>query len=341
MSFIWPVMLALLPLVPLAALAYLGLERRRRQRIARMGMLRTTSGAPGASGPSRASRIRRYLPVTVVLFGLIVMVVALARPQAVVGIPRDEGMIILAFDVSGSMAADDLAPTRMEAAKAAAKAFVERQPASIVIGVVAFSDSGLSVQVPTNDQEAVLAAIGRLQPQRGTSLGEGIHVSLDTIAAAEGEQNVGYYSNRSLEPTAEPSPVPPGTHTSAAIVLLTDGENTVNPDPLKAAQAAAHRGVRIHTIGIGSPTGTSLKVNGFTVHTQLNEAMLEQIASMTGGTAYTADDPQELQAIYDTLDTRLVVREESMEVTSILAGASLVLLLVGGLSSLFWLGRLP
>ena len=131
--------------------------------------------------------------------------------------PHDEGTIILAFDVSGSMAADDLAPTRMEAAKAAARDFVKRQPPSVVIGVVAFSDSGFSVQVPTNDPAPILAAIDRLQPQRGTSLAQGIKVSLDTIAAAEGDQNQGYYTNRSPDPnpTPEPSPVPPGTHTSA------------------------------------------------------------------------------------------------------------------------------
>ncbi len=122
------------------------------------------------------------LPAALLLVGLTVLVVALARPQGAVDLPREEGTVILAFDVSGSMAATDLQPTRMEAAKAAAKAFVQRQPSSVVIGVVAFSDSGIAVQPPTNDQAAVLAAIDRLTPQKGTSLGQGILASLNAIA---------------------------------------------------------------------------------------------------------------------------------------------------------------
>ena len=177
----------------------------------------------------------------------------------------------------------------MAAAKAIATAFVERQPASVVIGVVAFSDSGLSVQVPTNDQSAVLAAIDRLQPQRGTSVAQGITAALTTIANAQAPQNQGYYTSRSPEPTATPEPVPPGSDDSAVIVLLSDGENNGGPDPIDAAQAAADRGVRIQTVGVGSPAGTDLQVGDFQVHTQLDEATLQQIASMTGGTYARAD----------------------------------------------------
>ena len=128
---------------------------------------------------------RRHIPPALFLAGLTILMVALARPQTVVSLPRVEGTVILAFDVSGSMAAEDLKPTRMEAAKAAARDFVQRQPRSVQIGVVAFSDSGFAVQAPTNDQEAILAAINRLTPQRGTSLGQGILASLNTIAAAQ------------------------------------------------------------------------------------------------------------------------------------------------------------
>ncbi len=177
----------------------------------------------------------------------------------------------------------------MAVAKAIATAFVERQPSSVVIGVVAFSDSGLSVQVPTNDQSAVLAAIGRLQPQRGTSVAQGITAALTTIAKAQAPQNQGYYTSRSPEPTASPVPVPAGSDGSAVIVLLSDGENTVRPDPIDAAQSAADRGVRIETVGVGSPGGTDLKVGDFQVHTQLDEATLRRIASMTGGTYARAD----------------------------------------------------
>lgn len=334
MSFIWPPMLLLMLAIPLGVALYLVLERRRRRRVAAFGVLAV---ANRHDGPSQPGNLRRRIPAAFILVGLTLLVVALARPQSVVSLPRVEGTVILAFDVSGSMAADDLEPTRMGAAKAAARGFVERQPSSVLIGVVAFSDSGFSIQVPTVDQALVLAAINRLAPERGTSLGRGILTSLATIAAAEAGPTAGYYSNRSPDPT----PVPEGTYASAAIVLLTDGENNQSPDPLVAAAAAADRGVRIHTVGIGSAAGTTLEVEGFKVHSQLDESMLRQIAEITDGSYHAAGDPAELSAIYDSVDIRLVVRPEEMEVTSLFAGAGVVVLLLGGLASLLWLGRLP
>ena len=229
----------------------------------------------------------------------------------------------------------------MDAAKAASQAFVQSQPAGVVIGVVAFSDSGLSVQAPTSDQQTVLAAINRLAPQRGTALGQGIAASLNAIQIAEAGTPADYYSNRSPEPTDTPVPVPPGSHGSAVIVLLTDGENNENPDPLVAAQTAADQGVRIDTIGLGSAGGATLDLNGFKVHTQLDSDLLQQIAQVTDGTYYSAENDQDLGAIYSSLNEQLVVKAEQIEVTSLFAGASVVILLLGGLSSLFWFGRLP
>jgi Ca-activated chloride channel family protein len=135
--------------------------------------------------------------------------------------------------------------------------------------------------------------------------------------------------------------VPEGTYTSASIVLLTDGENTAPPDPFEAAQAAADRGVRIYTIGIGSAAGTILHVNGFTVHTQLDEATLQQISQITGGAYYNAEDEEDLRKIYADLAPQLVVKSEKMEITSILAGVSILILLVGSAFSLLWFSRLP
>ncbi len=331
MSFLWPPMLLLGIAIPIGAALYVVRERARRRRAARYGV----------GTPPRVRAIRRALPAALTLVGLAFLVVAMARPQSVVGVPRVEGTVILAFDVSGSMAADDLAPTRMEAAKAAARTFVGRQPTSIRIGVVAFSDSGFSIQVPTNDQTLVLAAIDRLKPERGTSLGRGILASLATIAAADADPAAGFYTNRSPDPTPEPTPVPAGTHASAVIVLLTDGENNQSPDPLDAAGTAADRGVRIFTVGIGSAAGTTLEVEGFRVHSQLDESMLRQISERTDGTYYSADNPDELTAVYQGIDTRLVVRAEAMEVTSLFAGAGVLVLVIGGIASLLWLGRLP
>jgi Ca-activated chloride channel family protein len=338
-SFIWPAMLLLVLTIPVGVGLYLLLERRRRRRAEAYGVL--TAGGGDHTGPTQPRRLRRRLPAAFILAGLTILIVSLARPQSVVSLPRLEGTVILAFDVSGSMAADDLAPRRMEAAKAAARAFVERQPPTVLIGVVAFSDSGFSIQVPTNDETQVLAAIDRLAPERGTSIARGILSSLATIAAAEADPTTGYYTNRSPAPTPEPTPLPKGTYASALIVLLTDGENNQRPDPLEAARTAADRGVRIYTVGVGSVAGTTIEVEGFKVHSQLDESMLRQISEITDGAYYAAGDPKELSAIYDSIDTRLVLRPEAMEVTSLFAGAGVLVLLIGGVSSLLWLGRLP
>lgn len=338
MSFIWPPMLLLVLAVPLGVVLYQFVERRRRRRVATFGVL-GIAAAPAAR--NKPGRLRRRLPAAFILVGLTILVAALARPQSVVGVPRVEGTVILSFDVSGSMAADDLKPTRMEAAKAAARDFVGRQPPAVLIGVVAFSDSGFSIQVPTNDQTLVLAAINRLVPERGTSIARGILSSVATIAAADADPTAGYYTNRSPQPTPDPTPVPKGTYTSAAIVLLTDGENNQLPDPLAAAQTAAIRGIRIYTVGIGSAAGTTLDIEGFKVHSQLDESALRQISETTGGDYYSAANADALKAIYDTIDTRLVIRPEAMEVTSLFAGVGVVVLLIGGVASLVWLGRLP
>jgi Ca-activated chloride channel family protein len=339
MSFIWPPMLATLILVPIGLLLYRYLDVRRRRRLA----------AYGGSGLAQAAARRQVgargrVPAVFVVLGLIAMSLALARPQAVVSLPRQEGTVILAFDVSASMAATDIQPTRIDAAKAAAKDFVARQPSSITIGVVAFSDSGVSVQQPTNDQATVISAIDRLAPERGTSVAEGILASLKVIAIAEaGPYANNYYSNVSPAPTATPTPtpVPSGTHAPAAIVLLSDGENNESPDPMAAAQTAADQGVRVYTVGLGSTAGTTVNLNGFQVHTQLDAATLQQISLTTGGSYYGATDAQQLRSIYDKLDTGVVIQPQLTELTSIFAGTSLLLLIAGVLTSLFWLGRLP
>ena len=340
MSFIWPVMLLLLLLIPLCAMLYMRMQRRRQRAAANYG-----SFGLGQQATGRRLGKRRHIPVTLFLVGLAILVVALARPQTVVSLPRIEGTVILAFDVSGSMAADDLKPTRMEAAKAAARDFVAQQPPNVQIGVVSFSDNGFAVQVPTDDQAAVLAAIDRLTPQRGTSLAYGILTSLNAIEVAAKGGAARFYSNLTPTPEGEaaptPTPVPPGTHTSAVIVLLTDGENNESPDPLASAQTAVDRGVRIYTIGIGSAAGSILHIAGYTIRSRLNEDLLKQIAQLTDGAYYNAQSAQDLQAIYGQLNPQLVIKPEKTEVTSLFAGAGILLLLIGGAFSLLWLSRLP
>jgi Ca-activated chloride channel family protein len=335
MTFLWPFMLPFLALIPVLVGIYLRMQARRRkaaQAYGSLGVLQTPGG--------RAPGLRRHIPATLFLVGIAILLLSLARPQAVVALPRQAGTVILAFDVSGSMAADDLKPTRIQAARAAALDFVKKQPLTIQIGVVAFSDSGFSVQVPTSDGSLVMAAINRLTPQRGTSIANGILASLQAITAGEALPPE-VYSNLLLTPTPTPTPVPAGTYTPAIIILLSDGENNESPDPMAAAQTAADRGVRIYTVGIGSPTGTTVHINGFSLHTQLDEATLQGIAQATGGSYYDARSTQDLLKIYDRLTSQLVVKPEKTELTSLFAGASILVLLIGGVFSLLWFSRLP
>src|SRR5438067_5630111 len=222
MTFIWLPMLVWLLLVPLFVVVYIRMQQRRRRLAARYGN-------PGLvrEAASRRLGVRHHIPSALFLVALTILIVALARPQTVVSLPRLEGTIILAFDVSRSMAADDLKPTRLQAAKTAARAFVQRQPPTVRIGVVAFSDGGYALQAPTNDQDAVLAAINRLTLQSGTSLARGIEASLKALAAGTGHaltpaeggsKSLRLSSNRTQTPAPTPTPIPKGTYTSAAIV---------------------------------------------------------------------------------------------------------------------------
>ncbi|HXQ96136.1 MAG TPA: VWA domain-containing protein [Candidatus Acidoferrales bacterium] len=335
MSFLWPQALALLVLLPVGILAYQLVGRRQRRKVVAL------AGRIGSPTGATTGAIRSRVPAVLILAGMSVMVIALARPQGAIDVPRQEGTVILAFDVSGSMAATDLAPSRIAAARTAAANFVKRQPSSVVIGVVAFSDAGLLVQQPTDESANVIAALDRLRPQGGTSVGQGILVSLDAIAAQTAGPTANYYSNASPAPTPSPTPVPAGTHAPAVIILLTDGENNETPDQLAAAQTAADRGVRIFTVGVGTAAGTTLDLDGFRVHTQLDAATLQQIAQVTGGAYYSAASAQDLRTIYDHLDTQLVIRPQQIELTAVLAGLSVLLLVAGALSSLVWLGRAP
>jgi len=329
MSFIWPWMLSALVFTPLSVGFYIRLLRKRRQAATDLGPLGLVQNNSGA----RLGR-RRHIPALFFLSGLTLLFFSLARPEMPVALPRVEGTVILAFDVSNSMRADDLKPSRIEAAKAAARTFVENQPSTILIGIVAFSNGGIVVQPPTYDQAAALATIDRLSPQGATSLAQGIFSSLNAIA---GEPIP--IDPAALEEGASPPDI--GAYPSAVVLLLTDGENTESPDPLEIAQLAAEAGVRIYPVGIGSPEGAILHIEGFNILTQLNETALQEIASLTNGSYYHAEDEETLREIYENVDLQLTIRGEKMEVTAIFAGISLLFFVIGGALSLLWFGRLP
>jgi Ca-activated chloride channel family protein len=327
MSFVWPQALLLLAAVPFVVAGYVALARRRDHRVAELAAL---GFAPSAA--ARRARRLRHIPFALSLVALALLVVAFARPEMSVGLPRFEGTVILAFDVSNSMLADDLEPTRMDAAKAAARSFVERQPDSVELGVVAFSDGGLVTQPPTTDRTEVLAAIDRLAPLGATSLGQGIFTSLNAIA---GQPLV-------LDPEslADLDNADIGYYGYGAVVLLSDGENTSEPDPLALAELASVAGVRIYPIGIGSSSGAVVELDGFSVATALDEEVLTRIAEGTGGTYFRAEDTAALADIYESIDLRLTTEAEPTEVTAAVTGASIALLVLGAALSLLWFGRL-
>src|SRR5215213_11022057 len=334
MSFIWPNLLVFLLCVPLLFLVYVRMQQRRRNFAARFGSLGLVRDARGNGlGASR------LMPTTFFLGGIAVLVFSMARPQATVSVPKVEGTVMLTFDVSGSMVADDLKPTRMEAAKAAAREFVEKQPSGILIGVVVFSDGGISVQTPTNKRDETLATIDRLVPRRGTSIGNGMLVALNTIAVDAGDEPI--LNTNDLSEPAQPVEAPQGWYPSSVIVLFTDGENNQDPDPVMAAELAADLGVRVYTVGIGSVAGATIEVEDMTFHTALDEPMLQFIAGETGGMYYNAGDEEQLRRIYNDLEPKLSIKPEAMEMTSIFAGLGMIVFLIGGLLSLLWFGHVP
>ena len=344
MTFIWPVMLLTLLLVPVGLLAARRIGARRRARVADLTGLAGGGSSPAGAAATPPRKVTRRvldaLPAALATVAVIVLCIALARPQATIALPRLEGTMMLLFDVSGSMAADDVQPSRMEAAKAAAKSIVEARPEGVVIGVVAFSDAGLAVQEPTSDQTAVEAAIARMAPARGTSLGAGILATLQAIDKARAGTPRSYYSNQSPAPTATPAPVPPGSDAATMIVVLSDGENTDRPDPMSAAQAAADRGIRVVTLGVGTAQGTTLDLDGFKIQTKLDASTLQSIADTTAGTYLPADDAA-TAGVYDQLSRALVVRDENVELTGLVGAFGLVLLIGAVAISLTRGGRLP
>lgn len=341
MSFLWPQMLVLLLLIPLLVAAYVWMQRRRRRYAVRYASLSLVRDAVG-KGPG----IRRHIPAAAYLLAMTAMVVALARPQAPVTVPRNTGTVVLSIDVSGSMQATDVKPSRMDGTKAAARRFVEQQPRGVKIGVVSFSDFGAVVQPPTRDKELVLKAIDRLRPQRGTNIGGGLQVALDaiyegsdtprptpTVPAVPGASNV--------RPPGAQAPVDRGKAPPASIVLVSDGESNVGPPPLEVAQEAAQAGVKVYTVGIGTKEGTVLRIQGRSIPTRLDEQTLKGVAELTGGRYLSAQNEAELTKVYDELARERQLEKQKTEITFGVTAAALVLSVIGGILSLLWFNRLP
>ncbi len=323
MSFQYPVMVVVAVVVGVGlAVAYRWLQRQRTRALAVAGL---DSARPGRLG------LRRHLPLMLFLVALTLLLLAGGRPQATVAVPRVAGTVILAFDVSNSMAAEDIAPTRLAAAQTAALDFVEAQPDTVDIGVIAFGQGALTTHLPTDDRDGAVAAIKRLSPAGATSLGQAILASLTTIVGKPVSLP---------DPFADAPPPDLGYWGSATIVLLSDGEETGGPDVVAAAELAAAAGVHIQTIGIGTLEGTTIEVDGYQVATALNEDLLTEVAVTTNGSYHRAENAQALGGIYQSLELRITTQEEFLELTAMVVGVAVLLLTIGGVLMIIWHGRI-
>ena len=346
MKFLWIELLLLLALLPLLVALYLYILRRHKRRAVRFASLALVRQAlPGSA------RWRRHLPPALVLAALAVAVLAIARPSAVITLPSQQRTIIMAIDVSLSMRATDVLPNRLAAAQAAAKAFVEELPSDLRVGIVSFAGTALLVQKPTNSKDELIAAIERLQLDRHTAIGSGIVMSLATLFPEEGidletmvlGSRQSWRTNKPPEKKAEKKelkPVPPGSNTSSAIVLLTDGRRTTGPDPLEAARMAADHGIRVFTVGFGSPAGGPAIMDGYSIYMAFDEATLKAIAQLTEAEYFHAASADELKKVYQALSAKFVLAKEEREVTALVAALAALLALAAGTLSLLWSSRL-
>jgi Ca-activated chloride channel homolog len=346
MNFLWIEVLLLLALLPACVALYFLILRRQKR-----AALRFTSLPLAREAMSGTARWRRHLPPALMLAALAAAILAIARPIAVITLPSQQRTIIMAIDVSLSMRATDVQPNRLAAAQTAAKSFIAELPSDLRVGIVSFAGTALVVQKPTNNKDDLLAAIDRLQLDRHTAIGSGIVMSLATLfpdAGIDLESLVlgsrqSWRIHKPVEKKAEKKalkPVPPASNTSSAIVLLTDGRRTTGPDPLDAARMAADFGIRVFTVGFGSPAGGPAMMDGYSIYMAFDEATLKAIAQLTEAEYYHAANADELKKVYQALSAKFVLAKEEREVTALAAALAALLALVAAALSVLWFNRL-
>ena len=338
MTFAWPELLWVMLVLPMLLAAYAYVLRRRKKLALRYASLAIVRDAMGVG-----NRIKRHIPPLLFFVALAAMLLALARPQATITLPTQHETVILAMDISGSMRATDVEPNRLVAAQNAAKQFVAEQPENVRIGVVAFAGTATVAQAPTRNREDVVAAIDRFQLQRATAIGSAIIVSLATIFPNEGIDvgELTYGNPKKNEKSAAPThkPVPPGSYASAVIILLTDGQRTTGPDSIQAAKMAAERGVRIYTVGVGTPDGKIIGFEGWSMRVRLDEETLKAVADITRGEYFYAGNAVDLKKVYQALNAKLVLERKKTEVTALFAGLAALFAVVSAALSLAWFHR--
>ena len=349
MSLLWPELLIALLLVPLVVGAYVWSLRRRRPaalRYSSLGLMR--------EAVPRSSRIRRHLPFAMFAVGLASLALGLARPVVIASVPTGQATIIFAMDVSRSMCATDIAPSRLEVAQAAASRFIDRQTTDRQVGIVAFAGFAEIIQPPTDDREVLLDAIDSLTTGRRTAIGSAILTSIDAIAEVDPSVAPSEIEGRSGLP---PQPVPNGAYAPDIIVVLTDGVSNAGPEPVEAAQQATDRGVRVYTIGFGTANpdddprrcpqslvgnepftgfGGGFGGGGGGFRRGIDEDTLRAVADLTGGTYSPAGSAAELQAVFEGLPTTTVTRAETVELSVVFVGVGAAFAAVGLLLARAW-----
>jgi Ca-activated chloride channel family protein len=317
LTFASPSVLLALLAIPAIVLLYVLAQRRRRRYVVRFTAVPVLAGVVAAG---RVSPWRRHVPAALLLAALAALLVALAKPQTTVAVPVEKATVMLVTDASGSMRADDVSPSRLAAAQQAGRDFLSRVPKELQVGAVAFSDVPQSVSPPSTNREDVRALIDGLIADGGTAAGDALQSALDSLqdAGVGGE-------NR-----------PP-----AAIILLSDGATTTGADPVEVAREAGNRKIPIYTVALGTPDGTVPGGFGGSIPVPPDPETLREISEVSGGQAYTADDADQLSAVYENLGSRLGTKQVEREVTAAFAGGGLVLLLGAAFAGLKTAGRLP
>jgi Ca-activated chloride channel homolog len=342
MTFLWPQYLWLMLAVPLLPVLYLWLLRRRGKpalRYSNIEVLRLAASRPW----------RRHVPPALLLVACSLLLFAAARPLATLTLPWARSSIMLAMDVSLSMRVSDVKPTRLAAAQEAAKLFLRDLPKNIDVGLVTFAGSAQVAQAATLDRASLVSAIDAFQMQYGTAIGNAIVVCLAELFPDEGI-NLGDMTfgprhrarGREEKEAALPRPITPaapGSYSSAAILLLSDGRRTTGVETLEAAKMAADRGVRIHVVGLGTVDGVAGDPGGLAIYMQLDEPTLREVARMTGGEYHHAGSAEELRSVYQDLGSRLQVQTRETEITALLAAIAAILVLAAASLSLLWFGR--
>lgn len=343
-DLLWPAMLWLLVLVLALAGLYVRHDVRRRRSTAKYPALQAT-------GPStRIAGWRRHLPPVLMLLSLVALTVAMARPQADMALPSRLETVILAIDMSGSMKADDVKPSRFRAAQQVAHAFLDEQSLSTSVGLVAVAGTAAVAQPPTRKRGDVAAAIDRLQPQRGSALGSGIAVALATLLPQISDDTQRFINSDEPRLQGRQDAWPedgeggkvaePGSYASGAIVLISDGEANAGPNTLRAARYAAEHGVRVYTVGIGTPEGTVLRLEGMSARVKLDDASLKQVAEITGAEYFRLQDAGELKKVYRTLSAKLAFdKRERVEISALFTALGALLAIFAAFLSLWWHGR--